>query len=320
MTTLAATPMKSALLAPGATMLGDLKPERFNLCLAGPSGAGKTTGAASFIGGDLGKAIFFMIEHGQQGGAGGATPLLYLKGINDRVRAGDVMLLRCQDYAQFQKHWQWVVANAAALVDAGYTTMIWDGITELARMGEDVIRSVDRAKLPGGETERQAAANAINRIFTDIDGKPGTQLQIEDYGRMMNRMRINLKRAKSLPFTFICTALDGEMRKTMAGTADSVVVGVGPDLVGNKMTWEVLPALDYYFHCERRVTLVRDPKAPQAAPKAAVEYVWLTMNDPLVPGNPCRFFAKHRAGLALDQYEPADGAALLRKLKGAQAA
>ena len=100
---------------------------------------------------------------------------------------------------------------------------------------------------------------------------------------------------KHLPFTFVTTfleadAYDEETRKNN--------IGVGPKLIGKKLPAQIIAEVDGFFHCE-----VVDGK-----------HVWLTHNNPQEIGNSNRAQAKHRFGLKLNKYEPADGAALLAKI------
>lgn len=297
-------------------MLGQLARSRFNLVLGGPSHSGKSTGAASFFGGERGKVVWFMIEHGQPEGAGGATPLLYLKGINDRLDPDrDVLVLRVTSWMEMQAQHRWVCNNAERLVKDGFTGMVWDGATELSAMLEDSFGEIDARKLLADDyTPGQQKRDAKRYIVTDIDGLPGSSLEMNDYGTIIGRMRNVVKKAKLLPFAFIITCGDGPLYDKETGLPK----GIGPDLTGKKLPDLFTYWIDYYFHCERRE--IKTAAVPARAGQPAVaatkrtEYVWLTANDQTIIGNQNRFYAKTRAGQYLNQYEPADGAALLDKL------
>lgn len=293
-------------------MLGQLKKDRFNLVLGGPSHSGKSTGAASFFGGDRGKCIWVMIEHGQPEGAGGATPLLYLKGINDRLDPDrDVMVLRVTSWEEMQATHKWICENAVRLVKEGYVGLVLDGITELSNMVEDSFTEIDVAALKGSEyTEGQAKRDAKLYIVTDIDGLPGSSMEQNDYGSIIRRIRSFVKKVKLLPFTLIITAGDGPLYDKET----KLQKGIGPDLTGKKLPDMFTYQVDYYFHCERRIVKAVPAMGGKPAQPQRIEYVWLTANDPSIVGNQNRFFAKTRAGMTLDQYEPADGARLLQKL------
>lgn len=297
-------------------MLGQLKKERFNLCLGGPAHSGKSIGAASFFGGERGKVVWFAIEHGQPEGAGGATPLHYLAGINDRLDPDrDCMVLHVDSWEAMQASYKYVCDNAVRLVREGYVGMVWDGVTELCAMLEDAFQEIDaRVVLGASYTDGQAKRDAKRFIVTDIDGLPGSSLEQADYGTIIGRVRNVVKGGKLLPFTFIMTALDGPIFDKDSGLQK----GTGPEMTGRKLPDLFVSWVDYYFHCERAITKTAAVPAKGAVPAVPasqrIDYRWLTANDPAILGNQNRFFAKSRAGLRLAQYEPADGAALLDKL------
>lgn len=297
---------------PGGVMLGQLARSRFNVLLGGPPHSGKSVGAASYFGGDRGKALWFAVEHGQEGGAGGATPLLYLKDINPRLDPEkDIQVFRCSAWGEFQEQFKWICDNAEKLVQQGYTGFVMDGWTELCSQMEDTLQDVDPRRLFGTEySEGAQKRDAKRSVLKDLDDLAGSYLEISDYNLLIGRSRNVMKKMKLLPFTLVMTALDGDLYDE----EKNVKIGIGPDVTGRKLAPRLCSWVDYYFHCERRQVKAQPAKENKPAIAASMEYVWRTANDPAIIGNPCRFFAKSRGGSALNDIEPADGAALLDKL------
>jgi len=300
---------KATIFVPGGQLLSELKVERFNVCLGGGSGAGKSTGSVSFGGGEYGKIIYFLIEHGQLGGAGGALPLKFLKGINETIHEDEILVLSVASWGRMQAQFKWLCQNTQRLYDEGYRVMVWDGITELALMISDAlqVQAPDTVSEKGAEQGR----NIARTLVTDIDLVGGREMVQSDYGLVGSRMRSAIKRAKWLPFTFIATAQDGPLYDENQSGEDAVPIGIGPALVGRKVVNRLLYAFDFYFHCDVLQTKTVDPSTKKL--EITQTYRWLTQDQSRGKGNP-PYFAKSRAGYALEKYEKPDGRAMLSKL------
>jgi len=284
----------------GAVPLKELNPERLSIGLFGPTGSGKSTNSASFGGGEWGKILYIIVESGPEGGTGGATPLLYLKDIHPRVKVEDVFTLTVRDWDDMQNQFRWIKANVAKLKADGVSTIVIDSGTEVTRMIEVALRSINPKNLKGNTDEKgkedSAKKNHILELVPDIGGTGGRAFEWFDYDVVHDRFKSVIDIAKQCPFRLVVTFLEGQGYEEKDSDKK---VGVGPDATGRKLPSRIPSWFDAWFHCEISET---------------GEFVWLTANDPRKPGATGPYIAKHRCGKALRRYEPADGAALLRRL------
>lgn len=300
---MAVQPQRPTQFVPGGQLLSELEVRRFNLLLTGSAGTGKSTGAVGFGGGDYGKVIYFLIEHGQKGGAGGALPLKFLKGINDGIREDEILVLRVESWAQMQAQHKWLKENAARLYDEGYRVLVCDGVSELCMLLEDAFTKLSPTN--------DADGNKMLQVVTDIDNIGGRMMEQRDYTFVARRLRSYIKETKKFPFTFIATALDGPLYDENQRGEDATPIGIGPDVTGRKLANKICQAFDFVFHCERKITKKRDAATNQTT--LTESYLWLTKDHTRGVGQP-PYFAKARSGKALTEYEPADGRAVLKKL------
>lgn len=297
-------PARTTTFVPGGQLLSELNVERFNLLLYGPMGVGKSTGSIGFGGGEYGKVIYFLVEHSQKGGAGGALPLKFLAGINEGIRENEVLILRVESWAQMQAQHKWLKDNAARLYEEGYRVLVCDGISELCAMLEDAFTKI-------APTGKETDGNTMLQVVTDIDAVGGRMMEQRDYSFVARRLRSYIRETKKFPFTFIATAQEGPLYDENSRGEDAVPIGVGPDATGRKLVSKLCYAFDFVFRAERQMTKARDPKTQQTT--VSETYRWLTKDHTRGVGQPPAF-AKHRAGRALSEYEVADGRAVLKKL------
>lgn len=303
---MAVQPPRTTTFVAGGQLLSELEVRRFNLLLTGSAGTGKSTSAVGFGGGDYGKVIYFLIEHGQKGGAGGALPLKFLKGINDGIGEDEILVLRVESWAQMQAQHKWLKENANRLYTEGYRVLVCDGISELCMLLEDAF-----TKIAPGTKASEAEGNQMLQVITDIDAIGGRMMEQRDYGFVARRLRSYIKETKKFPFTFLATALDGPLYDENQRGEDATPIGIGPDVTGRKLANKVCQAFDFVFHCTRKVTKTRDPKTQTTS--VSESYLWLTKDHTRGVGQP-PYFAKARSGKALSEYEAADGRAVLKKL------
>lgn len=299
-----------SVIIPGAKRMSQVDKAAVTLCLGGPSGAGKTTGAFSFFGGDYGKVVYLGIEAPQGNtGGGGATPAIYMSkklGIDE----SDVELLYCRSWKEFQAKWALIVKHAPDLYKAGYRGIIWDGITEASLLLDDSLSNIAPSDI-GASDDGQI--NAIREIVKNLGQVAGRKVAQADFGIIGSWIRDSIKRLKTMPFTAILTAIDGPLYPENAKGMEVEPIGIGPELVGRKLPHAFFKDMDFYFHCDKIVDRVQQSDGQGGQKTVLVKrYRWLTENDPRVPGTPM-YFAKSRAGSTLSMYEVADGKALLKK-------
>lgn len=276
----------------GGTPLNKVLSNRLSFGLYGVSGRGKTLGAASFGGGEHGKIIVLNIEAGPEEGPGGLCTLLHAKGIHDRISPEDVLVLTVTSWKDMQDQYVWLRDNQASLVAEGYKVLILDGGTAISYLIRQAIVSM---------TPEYSATpkrhNIMGQLVTTLSGDATSPMELYQYDIIYDRYIEMHSLLKHLPFTFVSTfleteAYDEETRK--------VKMGVGPKLIGKKLPAQIIAEVDGFFHCE-----IVDGK-----------HMWLTANNQSEIGASNMAQAKHRFGLKLEKYEPADGVALLAKLGG----
>lgn len=285
----------------GGRMLSDLVADRLSIGLYGPSNSGKSTNAASFGGGDWGKVLFFNVESGPAEGAGGATPLKYLTGIHPRIKQTDVLVIDVRDWADMMNQFRWLGREYRKLIAAGYRVLVIDGGTELCRMLEVALCSLDPSKLKGNVDDRgkedSAKKNHKRELVPDVLGVGGRALEWDDYAMIHDRFKHAVDISKQLPFLTVWTFLEGQGYDE---SKTKVEIGVGPDATGRKLPARIPAWFDCFFHCEQN---------------EAGAFRWLTSNNPRVNGGANGpYFAKNRFGKTLREHEMADGAVLLKKL------
>lgn len=285
----------------GGRMLDTLSRDRLSIGLYGPSNSGKSTNAASFGGGDWGKVLFFNIESGPAEGAGGATPLLYLTGIHPRIKGEDVRVVDVRDWADMMNQFRWMQRDYRKLLAEGYRVLVIDGGTELCRMLEVALTSIDPTKLKGNTNQKgeedSAKKNHKRELVPDLTGTGGRALEWDDYSMIHDRFKHAVDISKALPFLTVWTFLEGQGYDEVNTKVQS---GIGPDATGRKLPSRIPSWFDCFFHCEQN---------------EAGAFRWLTRNNPRVNGGANGpYFAKNRFGNTLRDYEMADGAALLKKL------
>lgn len=276
----------------GGVPLNKVQSNRLSFGLYGVSGRGKTLGAASFGGGEYGKIIVLNVEAGPEEGPGGLCTLLHAQGIHPRLRAEDVLVLNVTSWEDMQNQYQWLRNNQADLVAENYKVLVLDGGTAISYLIRHAI--VSRAPEYNPTPKRH---NIMGQLVTTLGGEATSPMELYQYDIVYDRYIEMHSLLKHLPFTFVTTflesdAYDEETRKNK--------VGVGPRLIGKKLPTQIIAEVDGFFHCE----LVDNV------------HMWLTSNDPTQIGSPNMAQAKHRFGLKLNRYEPADGAALLAKIGG----
>jgi hypothetical protein len=284
----------------GAVALSSLDPTRMSIGLFGPTGSGKTTNSVSFAGGEWGKVLFIIVESGPEGGAGGATSLQYLSDIHPRVKVDDVTTLTARDWEDMQNQFRWIKNNVVKLRESGITTMVIDSGTELTRIIEVGLRSINPKNLKGNTNakgeEDSAKKNHILELVPDIGGSGGRAFEWFDYNVVHDRFKSVIDVAKQCGFRLVVTFLEGQGYDEKDG---STKMGIGPDATGRLLPSRIPSWFDCFFHCEVNET---------------GEFVWLTANDPKRPGATGPYIAKNRFGKKLRRYEPADGVALLKRL------
>jgi hypothetical protein len=274
----------------GGVSLSKVQSNRLSFGLYGPSGRGKTLGAASFGGGEFGKIIVLNVEVGPEEGPGGLCSLLHAQGIHDRLVPEDVLVLNITSWKDMQDQYAWLRANQGDLVTEGYKILILDGGTAMSYLIRQAIVSMIPVYDPSPKRH-----NIMGQLVTTLSGEATSAMELYQYNIIYDRYIEMHSLLKHLPFTFISTfleaeAYDEEKRK--------VVIGVGPKLIGRQLPAQIIAEVDGFFHCET----TNDT------------YQWLTTNNPQEIGNPNPAVAKRRFGLKLSQYEPADGAQLLQKI------
>lgn len=268
--------------------LSDTKP-RYSFGLCGTSGRGKTLGAASFLAPDE-KLIVYNVEGGPEDGPGGLATLLHAEDIFPRIKPSNVWVIPVQSWGDMQSAYTKVKQNRDALVADGYTTQLLDGGTALSYQIRQAL--VNLAPEPTNNPKRH---NILGSIVTTLEGYETSAMELYYYDLVYDRYIDMHAKLRQLPFTFITTFLekevyDEETRRTK--------IGVGPKLIGKQLPAQVPAEVDGFFHCE-----IKDGK-----------HVWLTSNDPTQFDSMNPAVAKHRFGLKLAKYEPADGFAILTKL------
>lgn len=295
----------------GIVPLTSLSADRSSFLLVGPPGVGKSVGAATFGGGDYGRILYMLVEHGQEGGAGGATPLKFLSDVTG-VREEDVDVLPVTSWNHAQVQYRWVVEHVRELWERGVRTLVVDGVTELSAMIEEALNSINPSQIGVGVGDGQRSI--INNLVLDIDGRAGRQMEMADFGRILRLMRGFIAKSKLLPFRVVATALEGDMygdSKRESG-ADATPVAIGPDVPGRKLVNRLCAQFDFVFHCERQTQKVAAEAGK--APAFRTTYVWMTQNDPRLAGNQNKCFAKTRAGYQLERFVPANGRTALKAL------
>lgn len=274
------------------TPLSKVKSHRLSFGLYGVSGRGKTLGAASFAGPE-GKLIVLNVEAGPDEGPGGLCTLLHAGDIHTWLNPDNILVLTVTRWQDMQNHFVWLRDNQQALMADGYTTLMLDGGTAISYLIRQAIIQRDPEYSPTPKRH-----TIMGQLVPTLDGKGTSQMELYQYDIVYDRYIEMHTLLKHLPFTFVSTfleteAFDEETRKSK--------IGLGPKLVGKKLPAQIIAEVDGFFHCE----------IVDGAHK------WLTANDPTQIGNSNLAQAKHRFGLKLDRYEPADGFALLKKIGAA---
>jgi hypothetical protein len=309
----------------GITPLADLSADRSSFLLIGPPGVGKSVAAASFGGDDIarahaklmgdpeyvlpayGRVLYMLAEHGQEGGAGGSTPLKYLAQQTGVLEA-DVDVLKVTSWAHAQVQKAWVVDNVRMLFEERkIRVLVVDGITEIAMMVEQALSRINPVEIGADKSGQREAVNAIVR---DIDGRTGRQMEKADFGRILRLVHGFGATLKFLPFRVVTTALAGDMYDSVRYTEDSRPIAIGADLPGKKVVARVHAQADFVFHVEREVRWEGEPK------RKLEQYKFLTSNDPSAKttGPKNWNFAKTRAGYSLETWVPASGRGVLKAL------
>lgn len=286
----------------GIVPLSELSPDRSSFLLVGPPGVGKSVASVTFGGGEYGRVLYMLVEHGQEGGAGGATPLKFLEK-ETGVAIKEVDVLPVTSWAHAQTQYTWLVDNVRMLwEERKIRVIVIDGFTELASMVEAALVSLSPTQI-GAKGDNQR--DAVNSYVRDITGLQGRQMEKADFGALSRHVLGFGARMKFLPFRVVGTALEGDMYGATGQTEESRPIGVGPDLPGKKIVQRVCAQFDFVFHVERQV-VAQGPNQPKGE-----KYVFLTANDPRLNRG---FYAKTRGGYSLDKYMPAIGRGVLNAL------
>lgn len=277
----------------GGISLSKVKTNRLSFGLYGVSGKGKTLGAASFGGGEHGKIIVLNVEVGPEEGPGGLCTLLHAKDIHPRLDPDDVKVISITSWTDLQNQFVWLRDNQKALVDEGYAVLVLDGGSAISYLIRQAIVNMAPEYSPTPKRH-----NIMGQLVTTLSGASTSPMELYQYDIVYDRYIEMHSLLKQLPFTFVSTfleteAYDEETRK--------LKIGVGPKLIGKKLPAQIIAEVDGFFHCE-----VDDDG----------KFVWLTSNNPTQIGATNLAQAKHRFGLKLDKYEPADGVLLLQKIGG----
>jgi hypothetical protein len=275
--------------------LGELNNKRYSFSLYCPSGRGKTLGALSFAGRDYGKAIVLNVESGPEDGAGGLSTLLHCDGIYDHLDPDwlkETTIVRpVRTWEEAQTALAWLRQDKAELVADGYNLLVLDGGTALTYQ----IRTA-YVNMPPENTTTSKRHNIINALVTDALGDATSMMEISYYDGIYDRYLQYHTLLKQLPFTFVCTYLEGEQYDQ---ETRKIKTGKGPLTVGKKLPPQLIAEVDGFFHVET------DEHGNRR---------WLTDNDPTQFGNMNDAWAKHRFGQKLSKYEEPNGVALLGKI------
>lgn len=293
----------------GIVPLSSLSVDRSSFLLVGPPGVGKSVGAVTFGGGEYGRILYMLVEHGQEGGAGGATPLKYLADVTG-VREEEIDVLPVTSWNHAQTQYRWIVDHVRELFEERkIRTLVIDGVTEISAMIEEALGGINPAQIGVTDSNQRSL---VNDLVKDIDGRAGRQLEKADFGRMLRLVRGFVGRSKLLPFRVVATALEGDMYGDTRQGPESLPIGIGPDVPGRKLVGRLCAQFDFVFHCERQAHRDRTPDGKPLP--ARISYVWLTSNDPRLSGNTNGYFAKTRAGYSLDRFVAANGRNVLTAL------
>lgn len=287
----------------GGRPLTEAKIERLSIMLCGPSGTGKTLGAASFGGGPYGKILVWEVESGPEGGAGGANSLLGVNEAYPWISPNDIQLVTIRSLDQLNAEFQHMQKHYQELVEAGFTTFVFDGYTELGWLYEEAITSLNPRALRGAPSaaEKEAVSLSLHKreLIPNLLGESGKQMSMDDYGIILSRVSYVHFHCKLWPFTYVCTTLPGPIYDFRNPQGEPI--GVGPELPGRVLPTKMMPRFDIWLFTYSPQTLPISVRLPAG-------YYWMTQT------NNQGVFAKHRFGSKLKQYEPAGGVALLKKV------